>query len=101
MCGIAAIFAYRDGTPPVDEAELLAVREQMVARGPDGGGQWISDDGRVGLANRRLSIIDVSSAGAQPMLRGLALPDDVLQKLYHDNAIKLLARVGTSFGGWG
>jgi hypothetical protein len=30
----------------------------------------------------------------QPTLRGLALPDDVLQKLYHDNAVKLLARVG-------
>ena len=76
MCGIAAIFAYRDGTPPVDEAELLAMREQMVARGPDGGGQWISDDGRVGLANRRLSIIDVSPAGAQPMFnadRSLAI----------------------------
>ena len=32
---------------------------------------------------------------------GLALPDEVLQKLYHDNAIRLLARVGASFGGWG
>jgi hypothetical protein len=37
----------------------------------------------------------------QPELRGLALPDDVLQKLYHDNALKLLARVGASFQGWG
>jgi predicted TIM-barrel fold metal-dependent hydrolase len=34
----------------------------------------------------------------QPQLRGLALPDDVLQKLYHDNAVKLLARVGVSLG---
>jgi hypothetical protein len=30
----------------------------------------------------------------QPTLRGLALPDGVLQKVYHDNAVKLLARVG-------
>jgi hypothetical protein len=37
----------------------------------------------------------------QPTLRGLALPDHVLQKLYHDNAIKLLAGVGVSFEGWG
>jgi len=36
----------------------------------------------------------------QPTLRGLALPDDVLQKLYHDNAEKLLAKAGFSFG-WG
>jgi len=37
----------------------------------------------------------------QPPLHGLALPDECLQKLYHDNAIKFLASVGASFGGWG
>jgi predicted TIM-barrel fold metal-dependent hydrolase len=37
----------------------------------------------------------------QPQLRGLALPDDVLQKLYHDNAIRFLSRIGASFEGWG
>jgi len=36
---------------------------------------------------------------SQPILRGLALPDDVLQKLYHDNAVKLLRRVGVEFPG--
>jgi len=34
----------------------------------------------------------------QPTLRGLALPDQVLQKIYHDNAVKLLARFGVHFG---
>jgi hypothetical protein len=33
----------------------------------------------------------------QPILHGLALPDDVIQKLYHDNAVKLLDRVGVKF----
>ena len=37
----------------------------------------------------------------QPILRGLALPDETLQKLYHDNAINFLAKIGVSFGGWG
>ena len=37
----------------------------------------------------------------QPQMRGLALPDEVLQKLYHDNAIKFLASVGATFEGWG
>ena len=67
MCGIAAIFAYSPDAPPVDRAELLRIREQMVNRGPDGSGQWYSADGRVGLAHRRLAIIDLSADGAQPM----------------------------------
>jgi predicted TIM-barrel fold metal-dependent hydrolase len=39
-------------------------------------------------------------ADAQPQMRGLALPDEVLQKLYHDNAAKMLAEVGAGFAGW-
>jgi asparagine synthase (glutamine-hydrolysing) len=67
MCGIAAIFAHKPDAPPVDRDELLRIRERMTHRGPDGEGIWISDDQRVGLAHRRLSIIDLSEAGAQPM----------------------------------
>jgi hypothetical protein len=37
----------------------------------------------------------------QPQLCGLALPDEVLQTLYHDNGVKLLARLGVGFQGWG
>jgi asparagine synthase (glutamine-hydrolysing) len=67
MCGINGIFAYADGAPPVEESELLRVRESMAKRGPDGAGLWMSHDRRVGLAHRRLTIIDLSEAGAQPM----------------------------------
>jgi asparagine synthase (glutamine-hydrolysing) len=67
MCGIAAIFAYRDNAPPVDQEELLRIREAMLKRGPDGAGLWMSGDRRIGLAHRRLAIIDLSDAGAQPM----------------------------------
>ena len=67
MCGIASIFVYDSDAPPVDREELLRIREQMVARGPDGSGSWHAEDGRLGLAHRRLSIIDLSETGAQPM----------------------------------
>src|SRR5438093_10699293 len=66
MCGIAAIFSYRDG-PRVDESELLKIRDRMTSRGPDGAGIWFSPDQRVGLAHRRLAIIDLSPSGSQPM----------------------------------
>lgn len=39
----------------------------MIHRGPDGAGVWVSKNGRVGLGHRRLSIIDLSDAAAQPM----------------------------------
>ena len=74
MCGIATIFAYTPDTPSVDREELLRVRERMVPRGPDGCGMWFSDDHRVGLAHRRLAILDLTETGSQPM----ATPDGSL-----------------------
>lgn len=67
MCGITGIYAYRDSAPPIDRNELLRIRDQMIRRGPDGAGLWLSNDGRTGLGHRRLAIIDLSAAGAQPM----------------------------------
>lgn len=67
MCGLSGIFVYKSGARPVDDGELLRMREAMVTRGPDGADYWISEDRQVGLAHRRLAIIDTSNAGAQPM----------------------------------
>src|SRR3989339_1974556 len=67
MCGIAGIFAYHEAAPPVRAEDVLRIGEAMQARGPDGAGLWVSPDKRVALAHRRLSIIDLSAAGAQPM----------------------------------
>ena len=63
MCGIAGILNL-DGRPFADEARLHRMGDSIVHRGPDGHGYFTG--GPVGLAHRRLSIIDVSS-GAQPM----------------------------------
>ena len=64
MCGLVGIAANL----PVSDCAWLAVgRDAMAHRGPDDAGEWWSDDGRVGLAHRRLSILDLSPAGHQPM----------------------------------
>jgi asparagine synthase (glutamine-hydrolysing) len=67
MCGVAAIFVYHYAASNVDRDELRAIRDHMRARGPDGAGEWFSDDGHVALGHRRLSIIDLSDGAAQPM----------------------------------
>ena len=67
MCGIASIFAYHYAAPPVDRKELRTIRDHMINRGPDGKGEWYSANNRVALGHRRLSIIDLSEAAAQPM----------------------------------
>ncbi len=66
MCGIAGIISKRPSEVSLDR--LKKMTDSIVHRGPDGEGQWISDDGKVGLGHRRLSIIDLSTHANQPML---------------------------------
>jgi len=64
MCGIVGIAS----AAAVTNRSWLAVgRDALVHRGPDDAGEWWSPDGRVGLAHRRLAILDLSPAGHQPM----------------------------------
>jgi len=64
MCGIAGLINL-DGTP-VSPVILRKMNDAISHRGPDGEGHWI--EGHVGLGHRRLSIIDLSPAGHQPMI---------------------------------
>jgi asparagine synthase (glutamine-hydrolysing) len=68
MCGINGIFAYNVAASPPDRRELVATRDAMSRRGPDGHGEWWSEDRRIGLGHRRLAIVDLSEGGAQPMV---------------------------------
>jgi asparagine synthase (glutamine-hydrolysing) len=70
MCGLAAIFSYDPKAHLADPMELIRIRDSMRKRGPDGDGAWMGDVGRVMLGHRRLSIIDLSDAGGQPMASG-------------------------------
>jgi asparagine synthase (glutamine-hydrolysing) len=67
MCGIAGLYAFEDSRRTVDCGELVRIRDAMSSRGPDGEGMWCDDQRRIGLAHRRLAIIDLSPAAAQPM----------------------------------
>ena len=66
MCGIAGLFSF-EGSKPVVPADLDAMQKSMAHRGPDGDGIWTDDAHRVGLAHRRLAIVDLSDSARQPM----------------------------------
>jgi len=63
MCGICGI--YNKGSDPVSMGAIIQMRDVMVNRGPDDVGVYIGD--HIGLGHRRLSIIDLSEAGRQPL----------------------------------
>jgi asparagine synthase (glutamine-hydrolysing) len=66
MCGICGVLAFNDSFAR-DEQVLCAMRDTMTHRGPDDAGLWSSPAGRITLGHRRLSIVDVSHSGHQPM----------------------------------
>lgn len=68
MCGIAGYLAYAGVPADAEIAALGRMRMRMSARGPDGEGEWLSPDRRVGLAHRRLAIIDLDARANQPMV---------------------------------
>jgi asparagine synthase (glutamine-hydrolysing) len=65
MCRIAGIF---DPSNKQLEQDLLSMRDAMHRGGPDDAGIWINSEKYIGFGHRRLSIIDLSSDGHQPML---------------------------------
>ena len=90
MCGVAGIYAFHPSAPPVDRAELLRIRDYMTLRGPDAMGEWYSDDGRLGMGHRRLSIIDLSEQGIQPMLNaGRNLVLSFNGEIYNSKSLRL------------
>jgi len=65
MCGICGELRF-DGAP-ADRAEIIAMRDQLLHRGPDSDGVYVSPRDRAGLGYRRLRIIDLSANASQPM----------------------------------
>ena len=67
MCGICGVWEHSANEGRVERDLIERMRDQMVHRGPDDAGTLLFDKERGGLGFRRLSIIDLSEAGHQPM----------------------------------
>lgn len=67
MCGIAGFFDFKNNMLPDGRRRLDAMGELLAHRGPDDDGIWRHEKGHVGFAHRRLSVIDLSMNGHQPM----------------------------------
>jgi asparagine synthase (glutamine-hydrolysing) len=67
MCGITGVFAYGASSLRLDAGTLDRMTDSLAHRGPDDRGTHLDPGARVGLGHRRLSIIDLSAAGHQPM----------------------------------
>jgi asparagine synthase (glutamine-hydrolysing) len=68
MCGIAGFFDIANGVAgAAGEAVLRAMTDALRHRGPDAFGSWLDPETGLGLGHRRLSILDLSQAGSQPM----------------------------------
>ena len=69
MCGIAGIFLFKP-TASADHLGTMAVRmsDALRSRGPDDDGVWVDAERGIAFSHRRLSIIDLSPEGHQPMV---------------------------------
>ena len=66
MCGIAGLYRFGANAPTLNREELARISASQSTRGPDANGVWYTSDERLGLAHRRLAIIDLHSAANQP-----------------------------------
>ncbi|MCB1704316.1 MAG: asparagine synthase (glutamine-hydrolyzing) [Halioglobus sp.] len=67
MCGITGFIQYRGGAAEDLARQCQRMADTIVHRGPDAGGVWVDPAFPLALGHRRLSIIDLTDAGAQPM----------------------------------
>jgi asparagine synthase (glutamine-hydrolysing) len=68
LCGIVGILDVSGRFGPAGLGDVCRrMRDTLVHRGPDDGGSWVSEDGRLAFGHRRLAVIDTSPLGHQPM----------------------------------
>jgi len=70
MCGITGFLGGDYTNITLNESTLLDMADRLLTRGPDSSGIWLDSSAKIGLAHRRLAIVDLSDAGHQPMSSG-------------------------------
>jgi asparagine synthase (glutamine-hydrolysing) len=69
MCGITGFWSFSDQLSDLSlDRIVLEMANQLISRGPDSQGVWIDKNAQLALGHRRLSIVDLSEAGHQPMI---------------------------------
>lgn len=68
MCGLTGFWQPLGGSASDARATVTAMAQRIVHRGPDDSGIWVDVGAGIALAHRRLSILDLSPAGQQPMV---------------------------------
>ena len=68
MCGLVGLINYSPNIEWGSPRQLSELVDTMIHRGPDDIGVWVDMEARISLAHRRLSILDLTSAGHQPMI---------------------------------
>jgi asparagine synthase (glutamine-hydrolysing) len=67
MCGIVGFLRHAGSSAAVDEGTIEALTETLIHRGPDDRGVWVDAEAGIAFGHRRLSVLDLSRAGHQPM----------------------------------
>lgn len=105
MCGIAGFLASENSIQHFDAKRVLHQMADAIAhRGPDSDGYWVDHSAGIGLAHRRLAIVDLSPAGAQPMASDsgryvLAFNGEVYNHLFLRNVLQSEGRVVSAWRG--
>lgn len=99
MCGIAGILGDKARNPRV----VREMTDALFHRGPDDHGAWADDEAGIALGHRRLSIVDLSPAGHEPMHSAsgrfvLSFNGEIYN--FEDLRDEIEARVAAPEGGW-
>lgn len=101
MCGFAGVMGASFGS----RDDIRKMADAIISRGPDDFGVWVDSSGGVALSHRRLSIVDLSPAGHQPMVCHtgryiIAFNGEIYNHLVLRAELEKVGAGGTAVGGW-